>query len=111
MKYLGNYDADGGSILLTPVSERDNPKTGATIGNGIGDGNFDIYLLQSGDPTTDEEGNSLHFETMLYGDWDIRKYDCELDSKIVATIESGRVGIYRDRNGNIYFEIWDKKSK
>lgn len=110
MKYLGNYSADGGSILLTPTTERINPHTGATVGNGIGDGDFDIYLLERGDPETDQNGDRLHFETMLYGDWDIREYDCELTSKIVATIESDRIGIYRDKEGNIYIEVWDEKT-
>lgn len=111
MKYLGNYMADGGSILLTPTTERDNPHTGVTVGNGIGDGDFDIYLLEGGDQTPYNENGKLHFETMLYGDWDIREYDCELTSKIVATIESDRIGIYRDIEGNIYIEVWDKKGE
>lgn len=107
MKQLGAYEADGGSILLTPASERENPQSGITISNGVGDGRFGVFLLKAGIDKDTERPNDLRFRTMCYGQWDVREYDCRVDSEVVATLGVGRTGVYTDRAGNVYFEPWD----
>ena len=106
MKYIGTYEADGGSILLTPREQRENPSEGVTLPNGFGDGEFDIYLADS----TADLPEGVRFVTMLYGDWDIRGYDCELNSPVIATIESKRFAV-SNYEGEIYITIWDKKEE
>ena len=77
--------------------------------NGVGDGQFNIYVIERKSPTRiNESSRKMNFLNVFYSDGTakIDDYDCDEPHGDLYTLKVGRYGVY-NYNGNVYFVYWD----
>lgn len=82
---LGMVSADAGCIMVTPiVPEGETPMFGVHISNGNGDGDL---LIKHIDAIPEAQRKELHFQTDIWGEFQILAYDCSMKALPVLSIK------------------------
>lgn len=90
-----NYSADGGLLMLGTEAFK------AHYSNGYGDGNFTVYIDESGKAP---DNILWKFVDSVEGQFNVYDYDCG-NAKILTTL-NGRYGVYRN-HGDMLLVKWN----